>query len=83
MLETILLQVEQGLLPPDTMVRLGYDWGPALSAPDFACLWPELGEHLGASVRQLIEDITPEADRFVCQVDLKKLRDETVLGKGK
>jgi hypothetical protein len=81
MLETILLQVEQGLLPPDAMARLGYDWGPVLSEPDFACLWPMLSGHVGASVRQLIEDSTPEADRFVCQVDLNKLRDETILGK--
>lgn len=81
MLETILLQVEQGLLPPDAMARLGYNWGPVLSYPDMACLWPELRRGVGASVRKLIEDSTPEADRFVCQVDLRALRDETILGR--
>lgn len=81
MLETILLQVEQGLLPPDAMVRLGYDWGPVLSDPAYACLWPELRAGAGPSVRQFIDDSTPEADRFACQVDLKALRDATILGK--
>ena len=33
MLETILLQVEQGLLPRDATARLGYNWGPILSNP--------------------------------------------------
>ena len=80
MLETILLQVEQGLLPPDAMARLGYDWGPVLRYPDMACLWPELSPGVGESVRKLIEDSTPEAERFVCQVNLKALRDETILG---
>lgn len=81
MLETILLQVEQGLLPPDAMARLGYKWGPVLSDPSYACLWPELRRGAGPSVRQFIEDSTPEADRFACQVNLKALRDETILGK--
>ncbi len=80
MLETILLQVEQGLLPSDAMVRLGYNWGPVLSDPSFACLWPELRGGAGSSVRQFIEDSTPETGRVVCQVNLKALRDETILG---
>lgn len=81
MLETILLQVEQGLLPPDAMARLGYNWGPWLSDPAYACLWPELRTQVGASVRKWIEDSTPERERFVCRVDLDALRDETILGK--
>jgi len=81
MFETILLQVEQGLLPADAMVRLGYNWGPVLTSASYACLWPELQTQVGPSVRKAIEDSTPKADRFVCKVDLKALRDETMLGK--
>jgi len=81
MFETILLQVDQGLLPADAMVRLGYNWGPVLTSPSYACLWPELQTAVGPSVRKAIEDSTPKADRFVCRVDLKALRDETILGK--
>ncbi|NJD32812.1 MAG: hypothetical protein FIB04_13115 [Gammaproteobacteria bacterium] len=80
MLETILLQVDQGLLPADAMERLGYNWGPALADPAFACLWPELRKQVGPSVREFIENSTPTAQRFACQVDLKALRDRTILG---
>lgn len=80
MLETIVLQVEQGLLPADATARLGYNWGPVLANPAYACLWPELRDRVGPSVRKLIEDSTPERERFVCRVDLQALRDETVLG---
>ncbi len=80
MLETVLLQVEQGLLPPDAVSRLGYNWGPVLSSPSYACLWPELRSGAGPSVRRFIEESTPAADRFNCQVDLKALRDAAVLG---
>jgi hypothetical protein len=83
MLETILLQVEQGLLPPDATTRLGYSWGPILSNPAMACLWPELRTQVGPAVRKFIEDSTPEAQRLPCQVDLKALRDETILGRRK
>ena len=80
MLEMIQLQVEQGLLSSDAVARLGYDWGPILSSPAFACLWPELRTQVGSSVRKLIEDSTPAAERVPCQVDLKELRDETIVG---
>jgi hypothetical protein len=83
MLETILLQVEQGLLPSDATARLGYNWGPILSNPAMACLWPELRTRVGPSVRKFVEDSTPEAQRLPCQVDLKALRDETILGRKK
>lgn len=79
MLETILLQVDQGLLPFDATTRLGYNWGPVLSNPAMACLWPELRTRVGPSVRKFIEDSTPEAQRLPCNVDLKALRDETIL----
>ncbi|HZX89948.1 MAG TPA: hypothetical protein VFE67_04830 [Rudaea sp.] len=81
MFETIMLQVEQGLLPADAMVRLGYNWGAVLKSPGMACLWLELQTQVGPSVRKAIEDSTPKADRFACQVDLQALRDETVLGR--
>jgi hypothetical protein len=80
MLETILLQVDQGLLPADATKRLGYNWGPALAEPAFACMWPELSSGVGPSVRSYIEDSTPAAQRFACQVDLKALRDSTIAG---
>ena len=83
MLETILLQVEQGLLPPDATTRLGYNWGPILSNPAFACLWPVLQVHVGTSVRKFIEDSTPPDKRVVCKVDLEALSDETILGRKK
>jgi len=34
-------------------------------------------------VRKAIEDSTPKAERFACQVDLQALRDETLLGRKK
>lgn len=80
MLETILLQVEQGLLPPDATQRLGYNWGPILSNPGFACLWPGLQIHVGSSVRKFIEDSTPADKRAACKVDLQALSDETIRG---
>ncbi len=83
MLEMVLLQVEQGLLPPDSVTRLGYNWGPILSSPALACLWPELKTRVGPSVRKYIEDSTPESQRAPCQVDLQALRDETILGQKK
>jgi len=83
MLEMIQLQVEQGLLPPDAVSRLGYNWGAILSNPAMACIWPELRTQVSPSVRKLIDDSTPAADRVPCQVDLKRLRDETIVGGNK
>ena len=83
MLETILLQVEQGLLPADATARLGYNWGPVLNNPAYACLWPELSAAAGPSVRKFIEESTAKSDRFACRVDLKALRDATILANPK
>ena len=83
LLETVLLQVEQGVLPPDATARLGYNWGPVLSNPAMACLWPELRTQVTPSVRNFIEDSTPASERLACQVDLQALRDETILGQKK
>lgn len=79
MLETVLLQVEQGQLPGDAVKRLGYNWGPALANPAFACMWPDLKPGVGESLRRYIEDTSPPDQRFACKVDLKALRDATVL----
>ena len=81
MLETVALQVEQGLLPSDATDRLGYNWGAELARPGFACLWPELGQPLSRLVRDLIERSTPVSDRTTCPVDLNALRDQTILGR--
>ena len=80
MLETVLLQVDQGLLPADAVTRLGYNWGPALANPAFACMWPDLRPGVGASVQTFIEDHSPPDKRVACNVDLQALRDKTVLG---
>jgi len=81
MLETVLLQVDQGQLPADAISRLGYNWGPILSNPAYACIWPELRDQVGASVRTYIENTSPPDKRAPCTVDLRALRDATVLGK--
>jgi hypothetical protein len=82
MLETVQLQVEQGLLPDDAMSRLGYDWGKSLGPGyvGFVCLWPSLREQLGPAVREIVEKSTPASERGVCPVDLKALTDRTILG---
>ncbi len=46
--ETVLLQVEQGLLPEDAMERLGYRaWKSFVAYPKTACIWPII--RIGAS----------------------------------
>jgi len=83
MVETILLQVEQGLLPDDAMERLGYNWVhsiPALERSDLACLWPQLRLQVGSEVRRRIEGATPRDDWFNCQIDLESLRDRAARG---
>lgn len=81
MLETVLLQVDEGQLPQDAITRLGYSWGPILANPGYACIWPELRTQVGASVRKYIEDTSPPDKRVSCKVDLQALRDATVLHK--
>ncbi len=83
MREMIQLQVEQGLLPADAVDRLGYNWGPILSNPAMACIWPDMKTQVSASMRKLIENSTPAADRVPCQVDLQALREQTILGQKK
>jgi len=54
--ETVHLLVEQGLLPPDAMERLGYrGWVEALTNPKTACVWPLIRPEVGASFREFVE----------------------------
>src|SRR5512135_47259 len=80
MFETVLLQVDQGQLPTDAITRLGYNWGPILANPGYACIWPDLRDQVGASVRKYIEDSSPSDKRVPCKINLQALRDATVLG---
>jgi len=54
-LETVLIQVEEGLLPNDALERLGYSMWENMSHPHFICVWPALEEWVGQSVREYIE----------------------------
>jgi hypothetical protein len=54
--ETVHLQVEQGLLPPDAMGRLGYrGWEEFLKYPKTACIWPLIRPEVGTSFREFVE----------------------------
>lgn len=75
MVETLLVQVEEGLLSPDAMHRLGYaiEGNTNLATPGFQCIWPDLSGFVGESLRRLMEE-SLRADRFECGVDLVSLR---------
>jgi hypothetical protein len=81
MVETLLLQVEQGVLDANALDQLGYTLkvNEALVTPGFQCIWPDLKRSVGSSLRDLI-DTTLQADRFNCTVNLQLLRDRTILG---
>jgi len=66
--ETALLQVEQGLLPPDAMERLGYSGGPDWlnRFPAFACMWPSMRGRVGTTLRERIEGARTEPT-FDCE----------------
>ena len=54
--ETVHLQVEQGLLPPDAMERLGYSgWMRFFENPKTACIWPLIRPDVSASFREFVE----------------------------
>ena len=80
MVETLLLQVEQGLLDVAALNSLGYtiEGNPALTTPAFRCIWPDVRGFVGASLRSLIEQ-SFQADPFDCQIDIQALRDQTIL----
>jgi hypothetical protein len=75
MVETFLVQVEEGLLSPDAMERLGYaiQGNADLATPGFQCIWPDLSGFVGPSLRGLIEEDL-QAGRFQCGIDLESLR---------
>ncbi len=55
--ETVLLQVEQGLLPPDAMQRLGYrGWQSIFENPTEACVWPLIRPGVSDSFRMFVEE---------------------------
>ena len=55
--ETVLLQVEQGLLPPDAMERLGYvGWETNFDRPKDACVWPLIRPAVSTAFRQFVEE---------------------------
>ena len=54
--ETILLQVEQGLLPPDAMERLGFvGWTRLFEEPKRACIWPLIQPGVSKSFSEYVE----------------------------
>ncbi len=54
--ETVLLQIEQGLLPPDAMERLGYrGWAGILESQKRACVWPLIRPGVSTSFREYVE----------------------------
>ncbi len=77
--ETVLLQVEQGLLGDEAIANLGFAaFGESfLSIPAVACLWPRLSEgpgRVGPQVRGWIENGSPPSERANCPVDLSEKR---------
>ncbi len=56
--ETVLLQVEQGLLPQDAMERLGYGgWTTLFEYPKTACVWPLIRPEVSMSFREYVEGV--------------------------
>jgi hypothetical protein len=54
--ETVLLQVQQGLLPPDAMERLGYGgWRDTIEEGPVGCVWPLIRPGVSASFREYVE----------------------------
>ena len=55
--ETILLQVEEGLLPPKSMTTLGYaGWRTIFQSPENACIWPLIRPGVSEGFRQYVEE---------------------------
>ena len=77
--ETILLQVEQGLLDEAAIDNLGFsgfaeNW---LAVPGAACLWPRLSQgpgRIGPLARSRIEGGSPVEGRAACPVDIQSVR---------
>ncbi len=81
LLETLLLQVEQGLLDVDALNSLGYtlEEHPEVNTPAYRCLWPDIRDFVSDSLRSMVEQ-SFQANRFDCQIDIQALRDQTVRG---
>ena len=79
LLETLLLQVEQGLLDVDALNSLGYtlEEHPEVNTPAYRCLWPDIRDFVGDSLRSVVEK-SFQANPFDCQIDIQALRDQTV-----
>jgi len=79
--ETVMIQIDQGLLPPDAMERLGYSFLRTLflSWPGNACLWPILSSagSISPELAAYVER-APEPDRHECQLDLGLIRDDWI-----
>ncbi len=78
MLEGIHLQVE--LLGSDAMERFGITIGSneAVNTPGFRCIWPDLRSAVGPSLRVLIDEALGSGQSD-CPVDIRELRDQTIL----
>ena len=73
--ETVLLQVDQGLLDESAIANLGYSFqgDGYLNIPAIACLWPRLSQgtaKVGPLARLWIENGSPESGRATCPIDL-------------
>jgi hypothetical protein len=77
--ESLLLQIEQGLLPADAVDRLGYGFLRTgfLAVPANVCVWPRVSGMVSGGVRDLVESM-PEDERPPCEVDLARLEIEWV-----
>ena len=54
--ETVLLQIEQGLLPLDAMERLGYKgWARISENPKLVCIWPLIRPEVSSSFLEFVE----------------------------
>ena len=69
--ETVHLQVEQGLLPPDAMNELGYE--TTFDNPGAACLWPFARDAMGQSFRTYLER-TQDFAQYDCSVFLARFQ---------
>lgn len=81
LLETVLLQVDQGLLDEFALDQLGFGYAENfLSIPAVACIWPRISQgsgRVGPLVISQMEVGTPVDDRAICPVDLNALRLES------
>ena len=72
--ETVLLQSQQGVLPDEAMEQLGYAYFGRgfLTQPAIACIWPELRNAVGTSMREYVEQ-TPQSSRPNCPIPPENL----------